>query len=62
MKPNADPKFAENIEKNIVKALQSKEVQESMEKYNIFPANIFGAEATQKRITDFRQTVKENID
>lgn len=62
MKPNADPKFAENIEKNIVKALQSKEVQESMQKYNIFPANIFGAEATQKRIADFRQTVKENID
>ena len=62
MKPNADPKFAENVEKNIVKTLQSKEMQKSMEKYNIFPANIFGSEATEKRINDFRQTVKENID
>lgn len=60
MKPNADHKFAENIEKNIVKALQSTEVKESMEKYNIFAANIFGSKATEKRINDFRQTVKEN--
>lgn len=61
MKPNVDTKFAEDIEKNIIKALQSKEVRDSMEKYNIFPANIFGSKATEKRINDFRQTVKENV-
>ena len=61
IKPNADKKFASEFEANIKKAVLSDTVQATMKKYNIFPANIFGAIDTEKRIKSFRKTVEQNI-
>lgn len=61
LKPNADKKFATEFEANIKKVLLSDSVQATMKKYNIFAANIFGTNDTNKRVKSFRQTVSQNV-